>query len=940
MKTLRLLLLISAAFSTLQADTVVFQQGLTNAFVTSYAGVDDAFINSTSPTFNYGQNGARIYTTFQRGLMRFNLSSFANQYSRISAVTLTFEISQTTGSITNGTVNAYAIAAANTGWVEGTVFNAAQTGSSCWNFARNATQSWAGSAGLSTPGTDYDNTVLGTVNYPGTGTYTMTFNRTPAQLKALVNSWLTSTNPGILLIEGNASRDGSSGFYDSEGLTKSRSPKLTITYTTGPAILVEQPAGTPLDSGSSTVDCGSAAPGSTTTTRTFTIRNDGIATLSSIAASITGGNSGDFAVSGLGATSLAPGASTTVNVTFTPGAAGLRSSTLSITSNDTAFSPYSIALTGVGYTPTIITRTLHGTGSVNVGQYSAQTLVNGNPAVAYYDSTNGALRYVRANDAGGQSWAAPVTVDSTFGVGDHCSMAVINGNPAITYLDHSLNDLKYVRATDANGSAWGTPVTLDSTNTVGLYTSLAVVNGNPAVAYYFQTSGFLKYVRATDVSGSTWATPLTIDNVAVTGWYGSLVVVNGNPAVSYYDFTNGDLKYRRASDVSGSAWGAAVTVASTGDSGRFASMRIINGSPAISFYDKTNGDLKFIRATDVSGSAWPATALTLDSAGDTGQYTSLFVIAGNPAVGYYDGTNKDLRYVRATDISGTSWGSPVTLDATGDVGQFASLVEVNGNAGISYYQFTSSTVGSLKWANYLTTSPVIKVEQPAGTPLIAGVSSIDLGSSGAGVPGSPLTFTLRNDGNAALSGITVSTTSGNSGDFTVGGPAATSLGVGASTTFTITFIPGASGLRTATLAINSNDVSNNPFNLALTGTGLTALESWRQLHFSTSSNSGNAADAADPDGDGIKNLAEFAFGLLPNNASSLSTPAAAIQSGNLVTSFTQSASVSGITYGAEWSNDLAMWTAMTDSGSGLTHTFAVPIGSNPRLFLRWKITRP
>jgi hypothetical protein len=40
-----------------------------------------------------------------------------------------------------------------------------------------------------------------------------------------------------------------------------------------------------------------------------------------------------------------------------------------------------------------------------------------------------------------------------------------------------------------------------------------------------------------------------------------------------------------------------------------------------------------------------------------------------------------------------------------------------------------------------------------------------------------------------------------------------------STTFTVAFNPSASGSRTATLHIASNDATNNPFNIALTGTG-------------------------------------------------------------------------------------------------------------------------
>ena len=44
---------------------------------------------------------------------------------------------------------------------------------------------------------------------------------------------------------------------------------------------------------------------------------------------------------------------------------------------------------------------------------------------------------------------------------------------------------------------------------------------------------------------------------------------------------------------------------------------------------------------------------------------------------------------------------------------------------------------------------------------------------------------------------------------------------------------------------------------------------WRTLHFGSPLNEGDAADSADPDGDGIENLLERAFGLNPHGPSTL-----------------------------------------------------------------------
>jgi hypothetical protein len=49
----------------------------------------------------------------------------------------------------------------------------------------------------------------------------------------------------------------------------------------------------------------------------------------------------------------------------------------------------------------------------------------------------------------------------------------------------------------------------------------------------------------------------------------------------------------------------------------------------------------------------------------------------------------------------------------------------------------------------------------------------------------------------------------------------------------------------------------------------TLLEQWRFTHFETHENTGDAADPADPDSDGIASLMEFALGLDPNQAATI-----------------------------------------------------------------------
>ena len=120
----------------------------------------------------------------------------------------------------------------------------------------------------------------------------------------------------------------------------------------------------------------------------------------------------------------------------------------------------------------------------------------------------------------------------------------------------------------------------------------------------------------------------------------------------------------------------------------------------------------------------------------------------------------------------------------------------------------------------------------------------------------------------------------------------------------------------------------------------TAIEVWRFDHFGTNANVGSAADDADPDSDGLKNLVEYALGSDPLLSSAAAAPVAVISGGSLSMNITQPPGVSGITYGAEWSPNLADWYALSDTVSGAQHVFAASIAGNPRLFMRFKVTRP
>lgn len=104
-------------------------------------------------------------------------------------------------------------------------------------------------------------------------------------------------------------------------------------------------------------DFGSAQVGGVLT-RTFTIENTGTAPLNLTGTpkvAVSGTHAADFTVTTQPASPVAAGGATTFVVTFTPGAAGLRTATVSIANDDANETPYTFAIRGVGINPPSIT---------------------------------------------------------------------------------------------------------------------------------------------------------------------------------------------------------------------------------------------------------------------------------------------------------------------------------------------------------------------------------------------------------------------------------------------------------------------------------------------------------------------------------------------------------------------------------------------------------
>jgi uncharacterized repeat protein (TIGR03803 family) len=115
--------------------------------------------------------------------------------------------------------------------------------------------------------------------------------------------------------------------------------------------------------------------------------------------------------------------------------------------------------------------------------------------------------------------------------------------------------------------------------------------------------------------------------------------------------------------------------------------------------------------------------------------------------------------------------------------------------------------------------PEIEIERSAGTSLQDGATSTNFNNVVVPASSQPVTYTVRNTGTSSLSGLILTKDGSHSADFLLSGLGAATLAPGAITTFTVTFKPTASGERSAGLHIGSNDTDENPFDIALIGTG-------------------------------------------------------------------------------------------------------------------------
>jgi hypothetical protein len=184
------------------------------------AGVDVLLLKS-SPTTNFGTwqgNDLDDGASESRCLIKFDLTSIPSGSGITSAV-----LNLTTRAVSSGAVSCHvaSVKSANSSWTES---------GARWNNTNGST-SWAGSAGCSTSGTDFESTDIGSwtsTSSAGGGTVE-TISISTSTISDIVNN--PSNNYGLLIYA--TGTFGSVVYASSDHATAGWRPKLTVDYTSG-----------------------------------------------------------------------------------------------------------------------------------------------------------------------------------------------------------------------------------------------------------------------------------------------------------------------------------------------------------------------------------------------------------------------------------------------------------------------------------------------------------------------------------------------------------------------------------------------------------------------------------------------------------------------------------------------------------------------------------
>ncbi len=561
---------------------------------------------------------------------------------------------------------------------------------------------------------------------------------------------------------------------------------------TGVAVVVTAPVA---QVGPASLSFGSATVGTAASpAQTVTVSNTGTAplVLSGISTAST-----EFAVSGgtcSASGSIAPNANCTINLTFTPSAAGARSATLTVSHNATPASS-AVALSGTGVavvvtTPgvTVAPATLSfGTSTIGTATGSQNVTVTstGSAALNLSAISTGSSEFVVS---GGTCTASSSLPPST-----NCAIS-------ITFTPSAAGARSATLTVSHNASGGSSTAGLSGTGTAVVITAPIAQLTPTTLSFGSSTVGTATATQTVTV-GNTGNAPLVLSSIATASTEFAVSGGTCTASSSIAPGANCSIVLGFTPSAAG-ARSATLTVSHNGTGGSSAAALSGTGVAVVVL-----APIAQVAPTSVSfgtlnvGAASVTQSVIVTNAGTT-TLTLSGIATGSTEFAIGGGT------CSASSTVASSASCTILLAFTPNAVGLRSATLTIGHNAVS----GSATVA-------LTgTGAAVVLNTPSAQ---VAPSSISFGSSAVGVATASQSVTVSNSGTAALvvSGMSTAST-----EFVITGGtcvAGGSVAATASCTVTLTFTPGAAGARTATLTVSHNAISGSS-TVSLSGTGTSA----------------------------------------------------------------------------------------------------------------------
>jgi len=546
-------------------------------------------------------------------------------------------------------------------------------------------------------------------------------------------------------------------------------------------------------------------------------------------------------------TAYTAGQSCTVDIIFTPAYAGSRYGGIVLANaGGTVLGSTHLNGTGNGPQMTFLPNTPTTLGGAFSSPYSVAVNGNGNVFVA-----NTAIGKVEEIPSGCTSSSCVINLGSGF---SSPTGIALDGFGNVYVTDAGLAKIEEILA--VNGSIPATPSIITLTNDFNFPFGIAV-DGNGNV--YLSDEGTGSVYEMLAVGGTIPATP-TVNTLSSSFNDPAKVAVDANGNVYVADQSNNAVKEILA--VNGSI-PSSPTIKVLGSGFSAPAGIALDGSGDVYVSDSSNNQIKAIMQSGGSIPASPSIVTLASSLGDplgdavAGNGNVYFASYTNNTVGMLNLATPPSFSFASTSIGSTSTDSPKTVS-----------VQNIGNAALSFSSIVASTNFKLDSATTTcsTSTPIAAGSScavgvdfvPTATGSLPGTlvltdnnlngfsatQTISLTGTGAaasapvaGLSPNPLAFpntnvgstatalpvTLSNTGNATLTGIAISITGTNPGDFatTPATTCGTTLAASTSCLIYVSFTPASATGFNATLSVTDN-ATGSPQTVALTGTGTTA----------------------------------------------------------------------------------------------------------------------